>query len=119
MDAEEAIANLGRLLFAIEATQEVSRELLGLVRAQRERLEELGEDIAGLGLRVSELERQARNEHSLAVVRSDRFRTLDELAAALRAEMSEAYAELTERIDGVHEPALRALTERTERTKPA
>lgn len=110
VDADEAVTNLERLLAAIETSQGVSAELLSLVRAQRERLDELTEDIAGIGLRVAELERERRNENSLRVVGRERFRTLDELAAVLRDEFAAEVEAITQRIDSVHERALRALT---------
>lgn len=119
MSVDPAIANLERLLVAVEASQSVTSELLGLIRSLRERVEELTEDVAGLGTRVLELERVHRNEHSLAVVGRERFRTLEELAAVLRAELAEEVASIDARITAVHDPALRALTERIERKNPA
>lgn len=87
--------------------------------ANTERLEELAGDVAELGTRVSELERITRNEHSLTVVGRERFRTLEELAAVLRAELAEEVASIDKRITSVHDPALRALTSLVERKAPA
>lgn len=119
MDADQAIANLARLLSAVESSQEVSGELLTLVRAQRERLDELAEDVAELGSRVSQLERERRNESSLRVVGREHFASLDELAAVLRAEVADEFAAVSKRITEVHDPALRALTALVERKHPA
>jgi hypothetical protein len=116
---ESIVASLERLLLGITLTQETAASAVEAVKEANARAAELMEDIAALGIRVSELERTRRNEHSLTVVGRERFRTLDELATVLRAEFADEVQAITQRIDSVHERALRALTDLTGKGAPA
>lgn len=118
MSDELLLAEVQSTTRAFAVVQTLTGLLTDRVLADAERIEELTGDVAELGTRVSELERAARNDHSLTVVGRERFRTLDELAAVLRAEFAAEVESLTQRIDHVHAKTLRALTALVER-KPA
>lgn len=119
MSEDRVVVALEQLMQAIDLGQDITRQLVTRVREAEARTEELAGDVAELGSRVSELERASRGEHSLSVVGRERFRTLEELAAVLRAELAEEVASIDKRITAVHDPALRALTSLVERKTPA
>jgi hypothetical protein len=89
------------------------------VTALDERLGELAESVAGLGLRVRSLELTHETAGRLRILPPLEDERIEELAAKLRAELAVEVEAITARIDRVHERALRALTDLTERKSHA
>lgn len=119
MQPDPLAAAFDGLLGAVENGQAATGELIAIVRDQAERLLELSENVATLGVRVSTLEVGMPAGHSLRVLEPVSTAHFERVTAELRAELATEVTALTERIDHVHRKALTALTALTERNQPA
>lgn len=115
MSETETVTALENLLAAMDVAADVTRGLIEGLAECNGRLAELAEDVAGLGLRVVGLEMRAQVGHSLRALPPVTAERLEQATTELREELAAEVQALTERIDHVHNRALKALTELTER----
>jgi hypothetical protein len=111
MEASQAIANLEALLSACESLVRANELLLERLRLLELRELELTDDVSELGRRVAELEAAGERRRAAAVVQIVPRPALEELRHELRVEFGERLADVERRLSGVHERALRALTD--------
>lgn len=88
MISGDPVAALEQLLHAVELTSQAQLDLLEALKETNRRVNELSEDVAGIANIVTRLA----------------------FAAARKDDVEASFAEITARIDEVHERALRELT---------